>query len=103
MSKLLIRPIGTEGLCHARNVAQHQVQAESGDLYSASASGLFGLERARSGLLHTFFILEALNALAPNDPAEANGLVNAALDLCGRHLENADEAIDSLRKLGGAQ
>lgn len=103
MSKLLIRPEGTEGLFHAQNVAHPQAPAKPGDLPSIVPAGLPALELARSGLLHTLFILEALNALASKDPAELNGLVNAALDLCGRHLESADDAIDSIKKQGGGQ
>ena len=55
------------------------------------------LERARTGLLHTLAILDAANRAPANDIADLDVLINAARDLCGRHLEETDDAIDGLR------
>ncbi len=59
------------------------------------------LQYARLGLLHVLAILDAANNLPVNDIADLDILVDAARDLCGRHLEEVDGAIDAL-KAGGA-
>lgn len=59
------------------------------------------LQSARLGLLHVLAILDAANNLPVNDIADLDILVGAARDLCGRHLEEVDGAIDAL-KAGGA-
>ena len=56
--------------------------------------------RARTGLLHTLAILDAANRAPANDIADLDVLINAARDLCGRHLEETDDAIDGLRAGG---
>ena len=56
------------------------------------------LERARTGLLH--WLSSTLPTGRANDIADLDVLINAARDLCGRHLEETDDAIDGLRAGG---